>query len=220
MNILHVICSLRSDSESTRLSETIVGRLCDTYPQATVVRRSLASMPVPHADNDYVAEISAFEGDPTLRHDAGSLAISERLICELEAADFVVIGTPMHNFTVPSVFKAWIDHVVRVRRTFAPTLEGKVGALADRPVFVAIASAGVFSGEGANQPDFLSPYLKAILATIGLHDIRFFLLQGMVYGPEMVSSSWKSALAAVDAQLPPVEVMENALPREKAFSLG
>lgn len=201
MNILHIVCSLRAGSESTRLSEVIVGRLQSFHPQSVVVQRNLASAPLPHVDQDYVAEISSFQGDPSVRHDAGSLAASDNLIAELEAADFVVIGTPMHNYTVPSVLKAWIDHVVRARRTFAITQDGKVAALADRPVFIAIASGGFFSGEGANQPDFLSPYLKAILATIGLKDIRPFSLQGMVYGPEIVASSWKTALSALDAQL-------------------
>lgn len=201
MNILHIVCSLRAGSESTRLSELIVGRLQSLHPGATVVERNLASTPLAHVDGDYVAEISSFDGDPSVRHDAGSLAASDRLIAELEVADFVVIGTPMHNYTVPSVLKAWVDHVVRARRTFAITQGGKVAALADRPVFVAIASGGFFSGEGANQPGFLSPYLKAILATIGLNDIRAFALQGMVYCPETVASSWKSVLAAVDAQL-------------------
>ncbi len=210
MNILHIMCSLRTGSESTRLSEVIVDRLRTLHPGATIVERNLAARPVTHVDDDYVAEISSYEGDPSVRHDAGSLATSDQLIAELESAEFVVIGTPMHNFTVPSVLKAWIDHVVRVRRTFVPTQDGKVGALADRPVFVAIASGGYFSGEAANQPDFLSPYLKAILATIGLDDIRFIFLQGMVYGPEIAASSWKSALAAVDAQLAPSLVTENS----------
>ena len=101
----------------------------------------------------------------------GSIARSEELIAELESSDFVVIGTPMHNFTVPSALKAWIDHVVRVRRTFNVTKEGKVGRLRDRPVFVAVSSGGRFSGERARQPDFLTPYLKAVLGTIGLHDL-------------------------------------------------
>ena len=204
MTILHIVCSLRPESESTRLSDVIVRRLQARHPEAAVVERNLARMPVAHVDNDYVAEISAFEGDPSVRHDAGTLALSDQLIAELDAADFVVIGTPMHNFTVPSVLKAWIDHVVRARRTFAITQDGKVGSLADRPVFVAIASGGFFSGDGANQPDFLAPYLKAILATIGLHDIRFISLQGMVYGPEVAASSWTSALAVVDAYMVPV----------------
>ena len=90
----------------------------------------------------------------------GTIAQSEELIAEIESSDFVVIGTPMHNFTVPSALKAWIDHVVRARRTFKMTKEGKVGRLHDRPVFVAVSSGGRFSGERARQPDFLTPYLK------------------------------------------------------------
>ncbi len=109
---------------------------------------------------------------------------SEELIQELESADFVVIATPMHNFTVPAALKAWIDHVVRVRRTFDVTAQGKLGALRDRPVFVAVSSGGRFSGDRAHQPDFLTPYLKAILGTIGLHDLTFFSVEGSALGPD------------------------------------
>jgi FMN-dependent NADH-azoreductase len=111
---------------------------------------------------------------------------SEELIQELESADFVVIGTPMHNFTVPSVLKAWIDHIVRVRRTFDSTKEGYVGRLRDRPVFVAVSSGGRYSGERAHQPDFLTPYLKAILGIIGLHDLTVFSVEGSALGPDAV----------------------------------
>src|SRR4051794_20973665 len=108
----------------------------------------------------------------------GSMSRSEELIQELESADCLVISTPMHNFTVPVALKAWIDHVVRVRRTFDETPQGKVSALHDRPVFVAVSSGGRFSGDRTHQPDFLTPYLKAILGTIGLHNVTFFSVEG------------------------------------------
>jgi FMN-dependent NADH-azoreductase len=114
----------------------------------------------------------------------GSMSLSKELIQELESADFVVIATPMHNFTVPVALKAWIDHVVRVRRTFNVTAQGKLEALRDRPVFVAVSSGGRFSGDRAHQPDFLTPYLKAILGTIGLHDLTFFSIEGSALGPD------------------------------------
>ena len=114
---------------------------------------------------------------------------SDEFIQELESSDFVVIGTPMHNFTVPSTLKAWIDHIVRVRRTFNVTTEGKVGALRDRPVFVAVSSGGRYSGERARQPDFLTPYLKAILGTIGLRDLTFFSVEGSALGPDAVAKA-------------------------------
>lgn len=117
------------------------------------------------------------------------MAHSEELVQELESSDFVVIGTPMHNLTVPSALKAWIDHVVRARRTFNITPAGKVGTLRDRPVFVAISSGGRFSGERARQPDFLTPYLTTILGTIGLHDLAFFSVQGTGSGPDAVAEA-------------------------------
>jgi FMN-dependent NADH-azoreductase len=114
---------------------------------------------------------------------------SEKLIAELETSDVLVIATPMHNYTVPAALKTWIDHVVRVRRTFHVTPAGKVGALRDLPVFIAISSGGRYSadqhsGGHARQPNFLTPYLTTVLATIGLNDVTFFSVEGTAYGPD------------------------------------
>jgi FMN-dependent NADH-azoreductase len=173
--ILHVCCSPRGQAaESYRLSQAIIGFLLRREPGATVVERVIGNGTIAHVDAAYA--ISQASAADVSRE--GSMALYEELIRELEAADFVVIGTPMHNLTVPSALKAWIDHVVRARRTFTIGPAGKVGTLRDRPVFIAIASGGRFSGERARQPDFLTPYLKAILATIGLQDLIFFSVQG------------------------------------------
>jgi FMN-dependent NADH-azoreductase len=109
----------------------------------------------------------------------------------------------MHNLTVPSVLKAWIDHVVRVRRTFNVSPAGKIGLLRDRPVFVAIASGGRFSGERARQPDFLTPYLQAVLGTVGLHDLTFFSVQGTGSGPEAVAETRIKTDQALQAHFAP-----------------
>jgi FMN-dependent NADH-azoreductase len=113
------------------------------------------------------------------------------LIRELERADVLVISTPMHNLSVPSALKAWIDHVVRARRTFNISEQGKTAGLRDRPVFIAVASGGIFSGDRARQPDFLTPYLQAVLNTIGLRSITFFSVQGTGLGPEMLAEAWR-----------------------------
>ena len=134
----------------------------------------------------YASALGATESSFAQAFPMGSMSRSEELIQELERSDYVVIGTPMHNFTVPSALKAWIDHVVRVRRTFNSTREGYVGRLRDRPVFVAVSSGGQFSGERARQPDFLTPYLKAILGIIGLHDLTVFSIEGTALGPDAV----------------------------------
>lgn len=182
--ILHVSCSPRGQAaESYRLSQTIISFLLKKEPEAIVINRVIGNGAIAHVDEAYA--ISQASSADVSRD--GSMAQSEELIRELEAAAFVVIGTPMHNLTVPSALKAWIDHVVRARRTFMITPAGKVGTLRDRPVFVAISSGGRFSGERARQPDFLTPYLKAILGTIGLRDLTFFSVQGTGAGPDAVA---------------------------------
>ncbi|MGO4126677.1 FMN-dependent NADH-azoreductase [Inquilinus sp. YAF38] len=184
--ILFVSCSPRGRAaESHRLAQRLIGHLLETQPDAVVMERMIGWGTIDHVDENY-AIAQASSSDPS---QSGSIAVSEELIQELESADVLVIGTPMHNFTVPSVLKAWIDHVVRVRRTFDVTPNGKVGLLRDRPVFVAISSGGKFSGERARQPDFLTPYLKAVLGIIGLHDLAFFSVQGTGSGPEAIAAA-------------------------------
>jgi FMN-dependent NADH-azoreductase len=121
---------------------------------------------------------------------------AEQLIQEVECADVVVIGTPMNNFTVPSVLKAWIDQILRVDRTMKSTPTGKVGMLQDRPVFVAIASGGVFTGDRANQPDFLTPYLTAVLGCIGLHAVHYLPLQATGFIDEARAAELRGSLIA------------------------
>jgi FMN-dependent NADH-azoreductase len=186
MKILHISCSPRGQaSESHRLSQKIIGFLLQSNPTATVVNRDVWDGSIPPIDENYA--ISQQSSQDISSH--GSASQSDELIQELESSDFVVIGTPMHNFTVPAALKLWIDHVVRVRRTFNVSPEGKIGLLRDRPVYVAVASGGRFSGERARQPDFLTPYLKAVLGVIGLHDLTFFSIQGAAFGPEAVAET-------------------------------
>jgi FMN-dependent NADH-azoreductase len=179
MKILHVSCSPRGDvAESHRLAQSIIGLLIESEPAATVITRVLGSGTIPHIDGPYATALGTSQTSLVELFPEGTMAFSEQLVQELESADVVVIGTPMHNFTVPSALKAWIDHIVRVRRTFDITSRGYVGRLRDRPVFVAISSGAKFSGERARQPDFLTPYLTTVLDVIGLRDVTFFSVQG------------------------------------------
>lgn len=186
MKILRVSCSPRGQaSESYRLSQRIVGFLLKSEPTATLIDRVVGDGAIAHVDENYaISQHSSAD-----MSQEGSAACSNELIRELESSDVVVIATPMHNFTVPSTLKAWIDHVVRVRRTFNVSPEGKIGTLRDRPVFVAVSSGGRYSGERARQPDFLTPYLKAVLGIIGLHDLTFFSVQGAAFGPDALAET-------------------------------
>jgi FMN-dependent NADH-azoreductase len=196
MRILHVSCSPRGHAaESYRLSQQIIGFLLRKEPEAVVVNRVIGGRVIPLIDENYaISQGSSADVSPD-----GTMARSEELVQELESADVVVIGTPMHNLTVPAALKSWIDHVVRARRTFNVTSAGKVGLLRDRPVFVAIASGGRFSGVRARQPDFLTPYLKAVLDTIGLRNLTFFSVQGTGAGPDVVAEARITADQALQA---------------------
>lgn len=190
MKILHVSCSPRGQaSESHRLALKIIEQLQRGEPEAVVINRVLGGGALQHVSEDYAVALGATQVSPAETASVGSFAMSDALILELESADVVVIGMPMHNFTVPSALKAWIDHVVRVRRTFDVGRDGKVGKLRDRPVFVSVSSGGIFSGDRARQPDFVTPYLKAILSIIGLHDVTFFSVEGTSLGPEALAEA-------------------------------
>ena len=114
MQILHVICSPRGQvSESYRISQKIIGFLLKSEPTATLVDRVIGSGTITHADGNYATALGSTQQSFIAPSWVGSFSQSEDLIRELESSDFVVIGTPMHNFTVPSALKAWIDHIVR-----------------------------------------------------------------------------------------------------------
>lgn len=201
MNILHVSASPRGpEGDSHRLSQHVVRQLQARYCKTALVERMLWRDELPQVDGVYARALSGgvqdLSGPAT---EGGSLARSDQLIGELEVADVVVIGAPMHNLTVPSTLKAWLDHVVRVHRTVRPTPQGKVGMLPDRPVYVAVSSGGWRTGPRARNPDFFEPYLRAVLAMVGLRSLTLFSMEGTALGPERAVQARREAYAAVEA---------------------
>jgi FMN-dependent NADH-azoreductase len=195
--ILHLTCSPRgAEAYSHLVSTELVNALRARHPGATVVARDLAGAPAGFVDAAFTRAIR----DPALI-DAPTLAASQALIAELEATDALVIGTPMHNFTVPAPLKAWIDQIVRIHRSFRPTPAGKLGLLANRPSFVVIASGGYFTrpspGGTPAQPDHLRPYLRDILVTIGITDLTFITMEGLSRSPAEVADALTAARASV-----------------------
>lgn len=196
MQILHIDCSPREESHSRKLSAAIVARLFTDYPDASVIRRDLGRDPIPHAESGYATVLSS-PGALASEQASKATLLSEKLINEIEAADVLVIGTPMNNFTVPSVLKAWIDQILRMGRTIGETPTGeKIGLLQDKPVYIGIASGGVFSGDRAKQPDFLMPYLRAAFGCIGLSSLQFFALQATAFRDKGQLEADQSALIA------------------------
>jgi FMN-dependent NADH-azoreductase len=196
MNILHIDCSPRPESHSRQLSAAVVEKLLAILPDANISRRDLGYEPIPQTGFDYAAVLASPASLAAAGPSDDALLLSEQLIQEVENSDVLVIGTPMYNLTVPSVLKAWIDQILRAGRTFRSTPAGKVGMLQDRPVFVGIASGGVFAGDRASQPDFLTPYLSAALGCIGLNTIHFLPLQGTAFIDEARATEVRRSLIA------------------------
>jgi len=164
---------------------------------STVVHRVLGDTPPALVDADFAAAMMTHQ-TPDAAVDHPPLKESEILIRELEATDCLLISTPMHNFTVPAVLKAWLDQVVRFGRTFKSTPDGKIGLLQDRPTYIVIASGGYFSDDRARQPDHLTPYLTDILATIGIKSVTYITLEGLARGEEAVADAYGSARRQLD----------------------
>ena len=162
-----------------------------------VVTRDLGRDPPPWIDAGYSAAILA----PPMPDVPPALTVSETLIRELEAADRVVIATPMHNFGVPAPLKAWVDQVVRINRTFRSTPEGKIGLLRDIPAYLVVASGGWFTGPSPAgtpaQPDFLKGYIRTVLETIGIRSLHIIAMEGVTRGPEMADRAVAGARAAI-----------------------
>jgi len=135
---------------------------------ATVVTRDLAANPLPFVDLGWI--IGAFTAPETHGEPAKkSMAISNELVDELLAADEVLITSPMYNFAPPSALKSWIDHIVRLNRTFTPNYEG---LLKGKKVTVIVASAGAYAaGSGMEGMDFFTPYIKFIFGFLGVTDL-------------------------------------------------
>ena len=163
-------------------------------PYANVVERELAKG-LPSIDADWVAA-NFTDAEARTPAQASKLTLSDELIDELQEADVVVLTAPVYNFSVPSVLKAWIDHVCRAGRTFRYTANGPQGLLTDKPVYLVMASGGVPFG---SPVDFASGYLKQVLRFIGIEDVRLIGAEGVASDAELAK---QRALSVLDEWLP------------------
>ena len=197
-NILHLDCSARDDGSVTRELSTIArDALKKKHPGANTVYRDLARDPLPHIGSTAATAFFVADDERTEAHRA-ALALSDSMTDELIDADYIVAGIPMYNFTVPSSFKAWIDHVVRPRKTFRRIANGQLEGLCQGKIMVAcIASNGQFT---AGAFDYLRPYLKAMFKDFLLFDdVVYFDAERMAYGPEEKQASIDQAAKEINA---------------------
>lgn len=122
-----------------------------------------------------------------------ALALSHELISELKMADVIVIGSAMHNHSITSGLKAYFDQVVRAGLTFHYSSNGPEGLLKDKEAYVITTAGGDYSQEFMQKQDFQTPYLRHILAFIGITDIEFIPAQGLAMDENVAKSNKEHA---------------------------
>jgi FMN-dependent NADH-azoreductase len=198
MTILHVDSSILGQySVSRTLSSEIVARQRALRPGATVVYRDLATDSALHLSGAHIAVFQGGEvSDPTLGAD---LAAGGAYLDDLFAADIIVIGVPMYNFSIPSQLKAWIDRVVVAGRTFRYGPNGPEGLLPKgKKVFIASSRGGIYTGDSpAAALEHHETYLLGVLAFIGLTDVTVVRAEGLNVGQEAKDASIAKAKAEI-----------------------
>jgi FMN-dependent NADH-azoreductase len=199
MQLLHIDSSvLGPNSASRALSAEIVARQVALQPGIKVARRDLAADTTLHLSS---AHLAAWQGgaveDAVLGAD---LAKGGTYLDELVAADIIVIGAPMYNFSIPSQLKAWIDRVVVAGKTFRYGANGAEGLLKNKKVFIASSRGNVYTpGSPAAALEHHESYLTGVLAFIGLTDLTIVRAEGLAFGPEAKAAAMLQARANIAA---------------------
>jgi FMN-dependent NADH-azoreductase len=175
VTILHIDASINGNNSASRaISRSLADQIKNGDPQARVVYRDLAADPLPHLTLDAFADSSVLD--------------------EFLAADTIVIGAPMYNFTIPSQLKAWIDRILIAGTTFRYTENGPQGLAGGKRVIVALARGGFYNeGSPAAALEHLESYLTGIFNFIGIEP-EFVAADGLAIGPDQRQQSISQAL--------------------------
>lgn len=187
-HILRIDASMRRDGSLTReLADRLVARLAPNV----VTHRDLADG-IPLIDEGWIAANFTDPAERTAEQHA-ALALSDRLVAELQAADTIVIGLPIYNFGVPAAFKAWIDQIARARVTFRYGETGPVGLLEGKRAILVVASGGTGVD---SEIDFATPYVRHALGFVGIRDVTV-----IAAGKQMVdaAAARSGALESIEA---------------------
>jgi FMN-dependent NADH-azoreductase len=186
---------LSNEGQSTRLANEFVAQL----GADEVIVRDLAKEPVPHLTAERFA---AFLSKPETRtaEQEAVLAYSDQLIDEVRRADTVVLGLPMYNFGVPSMLKAWFDHIARAGVTFRYTEKGPAGLLTGKKAYVIATRGGYYAGTPA---DTQTAYVRDFLAFLGITDVEFVYAEGLAISEASKAASLAKARETIQ-QLAPV----------------
>jgi FMN-dependent NADH-azoreductase len=184
MKLLRIDSSARRQSVSRQLTGHFAEAWQQEHPEGTVIERDLAATNLPLITDEWT---QAAHTDPASHTSEQKLAIevSDTLIDELVQADVIVIGAPMYNFAISAPLKAWIDQVVRAGKTVRFAAEGPQGLLKGKKVYVITSRGGAYRPSTPTEHfDHQEPYLRHILAFIGLTDVTFIHAENQKPGPQ------------------------------------
>jgi FMN-dependent NADH-azoreductase len=198
MKLLHIDSSILGvNSVSRHLSKSIATQWAANHPGTVVECLDLVKDGPSHLSADSIG----FRIPPTgeLTHaQRRENAVSEALVTQFLAADVVVIGAPLYNFTIPSQLKSWIDRIAQGGRTFTYTEKGPKGLAGGKTVIVGLSRGGVYStSEGGRAMEHQETYLQTVLGFLGVTDIRFVRAEGIAMG----EASRTQALAAAELEI-------------------
>src|SRR5262245_6977418 len=195
MKLLHLDSSvLGPHSVSRQISAAVVDRLRQSTPGLEVGYRDLTLTPLAHLTGSHLAAGQGATPEATLQADiaAGQSALEEFL-----AADVIVLGAPMYNFTIPSQLKAWIDRILVAGKTFKYSAQGVEGLAGNKRVIIAVSRGGYY---GAGTPmaalEHLETYLRSVFGFIGIKNPEFIAADGIQVGPEHREKAVANALQA------------------------
>lgn len=178
-HILHLISSMQGkDSYSIKLGQAIVEKIQEKYPSSMLEELNLVDSGIPHL-TPAVLRTFFIPGDQLTEEEKESIRFSDEAVKQLLAADIIVIGAPLYNFTIHTALKAWIDHITRAGITFGYGENGPVGKVTGKKIYVAMSSGGIYSYGPGQANDFVVPYLKAFLGFLGMTDITAFRAEGL-----------------------------------------
>ena len=199
MKLLHIDASiLGGNSVSRQLSAAAVERLRKTAPSLEVTYRDLTAAPLAHLAGEHLAAAQGATPESiAVRND---LAVSATALEEFLAADTVVIGAPMYNFTIPSQLKAWIDRILVAGKTFKYSDKGVEGLAGGKRVVVTIARGGFYgAGAPAAAGEHLETYLRWVFGFIGITDLEIISAEGIQISAEQRERAVAEALQAAGA---------------------
>ncbi|TWR87251.1 FMN-dependent NADH-azoreductase [Pseudomonas saxonica] len=199
MKLLHIDSSILGDNSASRqLSGEVVKAWQAAHPGLDVSYRDVAAEAIEHfsAATLVAAGTPAELRDAAQKHEA---QLSADTLAQFMAADAVVIGAPMYNFTIPTQLKAWIDRIAVAGQTFRYTENGPEGLCGNKKVIVISTSGGLHSGQATGVAH--EDYLKVVLGFLGITDVEFVRAHGLAYGDEMRSKAMNDAHAQINQEL-------------------